>query len=325
MSDLKFYLEFVNNSLKDKVFDDIDLSFKKLVELELMFSKALSRERGGKAVYKDFIKFILESPYGITSARPYFRLRESEYKNTINKAIREIDPKALSQYPINFQFCAFVMKNHKTPSQKLLSIFEDLKTIRSEIITRYLYFSLSRSKIFKSINGASRTAADLVDLIQISNEALIVTVDNFVPGDSNFHHVLIGRISADLSRRSDFGAAPTITENDKKKLYRIKKLQQLDSFGREKTAKEIAEALNMHEYDVAALLAASSHAVSISKPEAIEENPDVYQTANEDLESYETGYDQIESSDLYNKLFDSLKDLSIIERKLLRLKGVQNV
>ena len=288
--------------------------FTKLIGLEKSFESKLRKTAKGRKVYSAFIDMIYKANRGMIALRPYFRQREDLFLNTINKAIEHNKPDQLYGSPINYRFAAFAMNTLQSPSKELVVIFENLKAAREDIIKHNLFLALGQAKI----RGRSTYSStiELSDLIQIANEALMISVDKFVPDQKSvFAHMAIGRIIAQLIADGSSPSAATVTTAGKKKLYKIRKLlAELPDV----TRKEISEILNIAESEVNELME-STHYSSLDQTLYTDDT----QTLGDIIEDpSDDAYDDAESKDLFLKLLKAYECLSIIELKILRLKGV---
>lgn len=316
------YVQDMNEAIEElELADPVEKQFAELYKLEKQFSKALRGVNGGKQVYHEFITFIRRHNHGLLAARPYFRLREDLYKDSVNYAIDHSQPKMLHDININFKFCKFAIETLDRADKKnanLSGLFERIKAAREKIITRYLLVAMTNAKRHKR---ASSTM-DFSDLVQNANEGLISAVDKYVmeEGGTAFHKVAIGLMVAYLINGNNLNLSVSIGPHAGKKLYRIKRiLEKLPNA----TALEIAKIVESTEFEVAELMAASSY-MSLDK-EFDGTDMRMVDTLARPADSTNDPYLMVEHSDLMESLKDFMSTLTLIERKVLTLKGVQGI
>lgn len=325
------YIQDINSVLRDSSSEDILIIFRKLYDKEQSFVKKMQSTAYGKKIYISFIERIVKARGGIKSARSYFRARQESYLNTVNKAIREVKPEFMYNVPVNYRFCLFVMetlenqhqkaklKNKKIPKKKIFieleQLFVEIKSLREEIINKHLYLSLHKAKVFSK--NAYGSHSEFEDLIQIANEGLVVAADKYVMDNdsSSFHSMAIGRILANLIANGSVLSSATVGLHAQKKLYQIRKLLQSNpNFN----SKDLSESLSIAEEEINDLLAATSYK---SFDDTISDDGetrlvDVFKSDKEEE-------DQVEKKNLMVVVNDSFSVLSIIERKVLALRGVK--
>jgi RNA polymerase sigma factor (sigma-70 family) len=331
LSTIQIYIKDLNEALqstRDAVTED---QFKKLYQLEDRFSRKLKTVAGGKKVYKDFILFIRQTEGGIKTARQYFREREGTYVNTVNAAIDKNIPELMHKSSINFQFCKFAMENIGWNVNKetgrlvknvethpdLVKLYTQIKDIREGLINKYLHLALNKAKTYRRPGTG---VLEFGDLIQIANEGLIMAVDKYIASaeGSAFHTMALGRIVAHLIASGTFNSAVTIGGHGNKKLYRIKRLlEKTPGINVDQVAQLIDESVS----EVQDLLAASSY---FSLDQEIEDSDiRVVDTIASPADYQNDPYVMVEQSDALNKIRAAFNSLTLIEKKVLILKGVK--
>jgi RNA polymerase sigma factor (sigma-70 family) len=300
-----------------------------LVQLEADFRQALIRHPQGHNVYKEFIKHIMEKRRNILAARPYFRERQDVFKREISPVLREREHKALYRFNINYPFIAFALKARNfSVNGEVRRIARQIEKARKELIEQNMPLAISRARIFHKITPASHL--EYMDLIQISNEGLIAAVDKFVlPYTPVFRAVIIGRITGNLIE--DYSETLLhFYPSDKRKLYKAHKVRGRAA---DMTADDIATRVNTDSdagqktdgSEIHHLLSAASH-VSLDVPP-----PD----CGGGEEEMETAVDRheadpatrpdvmVEDAQLKSAVHHALRDLPLLQRKLIRMKGVE--
>lgn len=326
---IKVYLKEIQSEISKKKAEDILITLNKLFQLEKDFAKRVQSTAAGRKVYFKFIKFINKGRGGILAARSYFRSRQDTFKDTVNVAIRTNVPSLMYHIPINYNFCTYTLENIDKVNKDgkavnieiikdLSNIFSQIKALREEIITKHLYLSLSRAKVF---SNNSYNSQSFEDLIQIANIGLITSVDKYVleTDTSNFHRVAIGFMMKSLINDGDDTGDVSIGADDRKKLYSIRKILSIFP---DATAQYIAETLEIEEKAVKDLLSAT---FKKSLDDFVSEDNDVrvVDVFHDDNLQELNQYDKVEDNDSKNKINLVLKNLSIFERKVLALKGVK--
>jgi DNA-directed RNA polymerase specialized sigma subunit len=327
---IQAYLKDIDEALQDTKDEDILILFRELYEKEQIFAKRLRATGYGRGVYRAFITKILDSRGGIKIAKSYFRARQDSYIDTVNRAIRERDANLMYDVPVNYRFCSFAMETLEIKSKdgkgekvykdkKLPSLFEEIKKLRDEIISKHLYFSLNRAKIFKQTAYGSSTQFE--DLIQMANEALIIAVDKYVMDDdsSSFHVMAFGRILSNLIENGEDASAATVGSHGKKKLYQIRKLLQNNP---NLSTLELANIMKVAEEEVTDLMGATTYQ-SLDNFVGDDTTTRLVETFTTEDNDRNNQHDLIEKRDLLSVLSKSSDVLSVMEKKVLRLKGVR--
>ena len=323
------YLRDINSALKGAKEEDILVLFRELYDKEQRFAKRIQSTGYGRNVYIKFIRKILASRGGIKIAKSYFRARQDSYIDTVNKAIREVSPKFMYEVPVNYRFCLFAIDALKVKDkdgkvtdrdERLVELFTDIKNLRNEIINKHLFLSMHRAGIFK--NNSYSVYSEFEDLVQIANEALVISVDKYVMDDesSSFHSMAIGRIIGNLIENGEMASAASIGSHARKKLYQIRKLlQKNDTF----STREISDILKIAEEEVVDLMGATKYKSLDDYVDDSQENRVSETFTSELMEEPEDQHDLLEKSNLLSVLSQSFDVLSVMELKVLRLKGVQ--
>lgn len=330
MSDHLFY-KFVGEMseiLKNSVhgYDDQKKLLKQLFSIEKEFKEILISTSKGKEVYKDFMKFILNEEGNILSARVYFRERQNTFSNKIAKAFHQNKPEKLYKFKINFSFAAWVMKRHNIKNKKLKNLFEEMKSIRSELCEMNLPLAINRSKIFWSKTPESHL--EYMDLIQASSEGLLIAIDKFVPPFKQvFRSVAIGRMVAYMIEDNS-ETVVKLSPTEKRILYLANKARNSEKLSDEKDVleyvnqtfpnvtqdyltrlKEASSTIDIEQVGVNADQGSSSYNNKNAKQKAAEK----FFKSDKNLE------ENLINEDLKKKILFASKDLSVLEKKVLSL------
>lgn len=305
-----------------------------LVKLEAAFKDALIKDWRGNLLYRKFVSYILDERKNILAARPYFRERQDVFKKEIAPLLRTRQEVGLYKFNINYSFIAFALRNAKTasksrpfgPKSYVMRAARKVERARKELIELNIPLAISRAKLFKQHTPQSHL--EYMDLVQIANEGLIAAVDKFVlPYTPVFRAVIIGRISGNhIEEYSD--TLLHFYPSDKRKIYRANKVQGAKGvLPLDDLAKEVNKN-NEVSYETSAdelhrLLSASSH-VSIDTP--ITDNAKMTET-DVSVDHYPAEDSvrpdvQVEEREAYRELYKAIGSLSLLEKKLLLMKGI---
>ncbi|MCS7092617.1 MAG: hypothetical protein NZM26_04665 [Patescibacteria group bacterium] len=319
---IQLYVKELNQALKESSGVDVDAEIRRLSDLERRFVKRLCAVAGRKKVYKDFVDFILKEK-DLRFARSYFRERENMYKDSINKAIRTRNYKALSDFNANYLFCLFSMNRLASKDQQLIEIFDQMKNLRESLVHKHLHYALNRAKSF-SYMCYSSNAIELEDLIQIANEALVVAVDKYVPNEqaSSFRVMAIGRMISNLIANSTQIFPVTLGKGSSRQLYQIKRLlEKIPSL----STQDISDIIGVVQEEVSFLL----NATAVSRlDEPIQSDTEGKRTMflldflASDADEFNDPFLALEKKDLLNKSLQMFHSLTVLEQKVLRLKGI---
>ncbi len=308
-----------------------------LVSLENKFRKALIAHLWGPGVYRDFIRYICDERKSILAARPYFRERQKVFTAEISEALKKRADKTLYRFRFNYQFVRFVMGSRQWGKKsKLALLAQEIERVRAEIIETNIPLAISRARIFWSRTQKSHLS--YMDLIQIASEGLIAAVDKFVPPFRTvFRSVAIGRMTGNLIE--DYSDTMLhFYPVDARRIYRAHKLlgRNIDSVidydhlaeevnkkpSKKKDGEEVEvdEAHKVSSVELADLLAAAS-CVSMDTPAPVDAEVTEHVERFAAPESSRPDV-QVEEEDSMKHLREAISKLTLLEQKLLRLKGV---
>jgi DNA-directed RNA polymerase specialized sigma subunit len=300
-----------------------------LVSLEKEFRRTLIKHPWGPGVYKAFVRHICDEKRNILAARPYFRERQEIFSKHISKALKAKADKGLYRFHFNIQFVLFALSVYRWhQNSQVMKLARQIFAARTELIEMNLPLAISRARIFWSRTPESQLS--YMDLVQITAEGLMSGIDKFVlPYSQAFRHMVIGRMIGNLIEQY----SETLLHFyplDKKKLYRVNKILAKcgDSPDFEAIAEEINRDLPLSHRttpeEIANLLAAAS-TVSADAPAGAEEGEDV--TESMPLDTFHADESthpdvRVEEAEALAVISQSIPELPMLERKLLRLKGI---
>jgi hypothetical protein len=334
-----------------------------LIELERKWRTTLVKTRFGAWSYRKFIQFIREDRQNILAARPFFRERQGVFAKKISRILKsgvaalaenqQVEVEPLYPFAINYQFILFVMgARHWSPRHRLTILTEKIRNLRQEIVEMNMPLAINRARVFYGRTPKSHLS--YMDLIQISAEGLMSGVDKYSPDKNGvvsklFRSTAIGRIGGNLIQEY----SETLVHffpTDKRKIYRGHKLvgRYPTAVDYEELAKDINDVVKkrkeekaeedgvdisgenlkdeIHETnasEIAGLMAAAS---VVSADSSIPTDPE----APEPITRFAAPEDcrpdvQVEMNEGMSRLLEASKSLTIFQRKLLSLKGIDVV
>jgi hypothetical protein len=317
---------------KDKKAQEILV--KKVANLEIALLNNLRRYAKTQELYGQFISFVLDDLGNILSARPYFREDQGDFTKFITPAIKTKNPKKLMTFQANYMLIKFVIDRWGEPlPDTTQDIFNRFLAARNTLIENNLPLAINRAMLF--YRKVPKSHLSLLDFIDICTQGLIIGIDKY-SGDwkPNWSGVCIGRMVGFMIEeysRSLIRMFP----NDKKILYRANSLKYKlktddinvickavnDSFLEDaKEGKSIPKLPIAVDY-LKELMNASSTISADSTLDDDEEGESLslydYQTDGED-----TVGEQVERADMMHKVAEASAGLLIVEKKIIKLKGV---
>jgi DNA-directed RNA polymerase specialized sigma subunit len=310
---------------------------RRLVALETQFRKTLIAHRSGPATYKAFVQMICKEKGNILAARPYFRERQKTFTKYISKALKRESGPGLYRFRINWTFISWVMKYRKwAPASGLPEIANQIYKLRKELLEENLPLSISQARGF--YGSTPRSHLTFMDVVQIQCQGLLLAIDKFCPPKEKgltekqsldlyrgFRAVAIGIMIRD--RVNDYSQTLVhFYPRDRQKIYWANKM--LRRFVDEVDHNQIAQEINLN--------------LSEDERTSAEEIADLLTTASvvsadytadpegESMVDLAVGDSSLrpdvraEEDDLHSCLISSMSKLSLMENKLLRLKGINN-
>ncbi len=300
-----------------------------LVALERAFKKTLIAHSRGERVYRAFIHHICGERRNILDARPFFRERQHVFTQQISVALRKQSVRGLHRFNFNFRFVQFALDAGRfRPGSPLVKIARAITAIRDELITMNMPLAISRARIFYS--RTPKAHLSYMDLIQIACEGLMSGIDKFVPPFSKaFRSVAIGRMTGNFIE--DYSETLVhFFPVDKRKIYRANKLvgRQAATVDYDDLAKNVNKGVEpAHRTtgsEIASLMAASSTVSTDMPVNNNSDDEDAPQIADRFAAPADCQPDVIvERVNALRCLHEAMGDLTQIEQKLLRLKGLQ--
>lgn len=295
-----------------------------LLAMEAEFRDRLVAEGLAEDLYVRFARYVEEELSSVMSARSYFRERAVAFDGLAD-AIRHADWKVLITYRINYRFIAWAMAHGVPDTYRDLAA--RVKKLRHEAVLLLMPLAISRTRIFRGRTPPSHVS--LRDQAQVCFEGILTMIDKYVPPPTGFssvyRSVAINRMVANLIDQYS-ETLLYFLPNDRRVLYRANKLASKTAarlsapdFGvlAERVNEDAAGAFRTSEPELASLMAAASYVSAdataggarrlvgrMAAPE--EQAPDV----------------QVESAELRARLRGAIGKLTLMERKILVLRGV---
>ncbi len=305
-----------------------------LVKLETEFRKTLIKHPWGPSVYREFVRFICDERRNILAARPYFRERQTVFAAKISKALKKRQEKILYRFHFNYQFVLFVLTCRRWHENKIggkiVALAAQIKDLRTAMIELNMPLAISRARIFW---GRTPTAQlSYMDLVQIAAEGLMSGIDKFVlPHGAAFRHMVIGRMIGNLIEQYS-ETLIHFRPLDKKKIYRANKLAS--RLGEHPDWEAVVETVNKDvepahwttAAEIVDLMAASS-TVSCDAPVKSgngDGDVDLEALPIDGFRAPESTHPDVrmEQAEAFSVMSSAIQQLSTVEKKLLRMRGV---
>lgn len=312
-----------------------------LIALEIEFRRNLVRSPSfGRYYYRRFIEFICNEQKNILDARPFFRERQAVFARDISKALKARNYKALYRFGINYRFIMFVMAQPNWGRVgKLRELADKITTLRQEIVVMNAPLAINRAQLFFSRTPKSHLAR--MDLVGIAIEGLMSGIDKYAPEKrtgvvtKQFRSTAIGRMGGNFIE--DYSETLVhFYPVDKRKIYRANKIigrnvgavdfDKLASGVNEIVTKDRPEETKVTEHpttpdEIADLMAAAS---TVSSDSSLPSDPDAPEPIERFAAPEASRPDvQVEHRDAMGAMYAALPDLTVFQKKLLRLRGIR--
>lgn len=318
---------------------DQQAQVEKLVELERNFRNYICKYNKASEVYSRFIYFVFDKEKGlgsILSAQPYFREMSKVFNEHISTAIQNQQPQDLMKFDINYQFIKFIEENWGGPlPSKAQKILSELVETRRILIENNLPLAINRAKIF--YKKTPRSHLSLLDLIDICVYGLIVGVDKYANDYTTvWRSVSIGRMVGFMIEEYSKSFIK-LFPSDKKILYRANALKHRlkidniaelteavnESFEKDKEEGRPSPKLPISEIQISTLLNSSGYISAEMGDQGNDDEQDGSGTSIYDYTAHpDSTEDQVEKRDIIKNILGASSELEIIERKIIKLKGV---
>jgi DNA-directed RNA polymerase specialized sigma subunit len=298
---------------------------KQLIALEDQFRHTLIKHSLGERMYKAFVRYINVYKHNILAARPFFRERQKIFTRSISKALKTGDIVRLHKFRFNFTFIQFVLGSYPwKPNSKIVRIAREIVKLRWELVTLNLPLAISRARIFFS--RTPRSHLEYMDFIDIACEGLMNAIDKYVPSAEAgaFPSVAIQRMTGNFIEEyseTKIHFYPV----DKRKIYRANKILGRNN---EIPIEELVEKVNLgveksgttNSDELTGLLSAQS---CLSIEVNVHDGEESVRIEERFEAPRETQPDVLcEQRSVFNSLSHAVSQLSLLEQKILKLRGV---
>lgn len=309
----------------------------KLIQLETNWRLTLIKHNNCEKAYTAFIAHICDERKNVLTARPFFRERQKVFTKSISVALKKRAWRRLLKFHVNWYFINFVMKSMKwRANSPMVRLTNEIAKARIELVETNLPLAISRSRIFWSRTPKSHLS--FMDFISIATEGLLSAVDKFVlPYSKVFCSVAIGRMVGNfIEAYSDtmLHFYPT----DRRKIYRANKFMSRHvkgDFEIEQMVTEVNKANKVNSKTVVKQLTpkqlTSQSEITDLVAAATIVSADTKAPGDVDVPNnicrFEAPDDcrpdvRYEKAQTLNAMYTATSKLSLIDKKLLRMKGL---
>lgn len=303
-----------------------------LLDAEKRFKEEILKvSKQSTEIYKKFLIRICVQNKNILSARPYFRETATTFSKKITPAIKNNNLEELKKFDINYQFIKFIRDNWRGPfSKKAEQLFERVHAARTKLIQNNMPLAINRAKLF--FRKTPQSHLTLMDMISICSMGLAAGIDKYVGKYTPvFRSVCIGRMVGNLIDNYS-ETMLHFYPSDKRVLYKanslrgregISETRELTEAIKESFKRDALEGKSVPKQDVTvselhSLMGASS---TISADSVVnEEGFAIYDYTADSTLSIEESMIEDEST---NKMLALSRDLPLLYKKVLRLKGIK--
>ena len=296
----------------------------RMMELEENFRKCINNYKQSDKIYQKFLMHIKINRGNILTARPYFRENSKTFGTYISPAFKEDDIQRIKDFHINYKFMKFVVENWRgNLPVKALKAWNEHQHVRQKIIENSMPLAINEAmKFYKAVPQSHLT---LMDMINASSSGLCIGVDKWVgPFSTVFRSVCIGRMKSnimELYNQTSLHYYPS----DKKIIYKANLIKSREKIedpeilleGINQYLKENGDKRQLEMYELDDILNGAS--VKSVETEIDNEGFNVYDTYVDEKSNVEKN---VEKKDMLKNVLIQCEKLKIIERKIIRLKGV---
>lgn len=302
-----------------------------LLDAERKFKETILKYRQATEIYKKFLQRICIQNKNILSARPYFRETAPNFSKKVTPAIKANDIDVLKTFDINYQFIKFIKESWLGPFPKRAEqLFDRVHRARTILIENNIPLAINRAKLF--YRKTPKSHLTLMDFINICTMGLAAGIDKWCGKYSPvFRSVCIGRMVGNMID-SYSETMLHFYPSDKRILYKANSIRGRKGID---DIKELARAVN-HSFAEDAKEGKSTPkeqvdgnqlgylmgAASIVSADATvnDEGFGIYAFTEDETQDTEGAYIEKEAT---ARMLSLAKNLPILHRKVLRLKGVK--
>lgn len=302
-----------------------------LTDAEKKFKNFVLKYKGSTWAYEAFLQKVCIQNKNILSARPYFRETAVTFSKKITPAIKAADIETLKTFNINYQFIKFIKDNWRGKWDiRAEQLFQRVYKARTILIENNMPLAVNRAKLF--YRKTPKSHLTLIDFIGICAMGLAAGVDKWCgPYSPVFRGVCIGRMVGNMID-SYSETMLHFYPSDKRILYKAHSLRSRKGID---DVVELAEAVKKsfredalegksvpkNKIDASELNSLMNAASTVSADATVnDEGFGVYHFTPDEKLGAEESFIEEESK---NQMLSLAKDLPLIYKKVLRLKGVR--
>jgi hypothetical protein len=315
-----------------------------LMGLETKFLNSVWKyQKQMREIIKKFILMVVVENRNILTARPYFREKSVFFNSHISPAIKNVKLDAFKGFHVNFLMMMFIKENWKGNfPDKSEGFYRRAEQARKILIENNLPMAVNKAR--QHFRNVSQSHLSLMDIIGTASSGLIDGIDKYVGEYSKvFIGVCIGRMTGDMideSSETSIHFYPSdkhviYRANTLKKRYKIQDIHTLTravnkSFEMDKKEGRKAIKSSVTVAELERLMLASS----MLSLEASYADPDSESDSDSDMtlsigdsmldtEDDLSIEDEVSDKEAWTKVYEHLSDITILERKILRMKGIK--
>ena len=302
-----------------------------LLDAENKFKLHIMKYKASTWAYESFWQKICLKNKNILSARPYFRESAITFSKKITPAIKATDIETLKTFNINYQLVKFIKDNWKSKwDDRMEKLYQRVFIARTKLIQNNMPLAVNRAKLF--YRKTPKSHLTLIDFIGICAMGLAAGVDKWNgPYSPVFRSVCIGRMVGNLID-SYSETMLHFYPSDKRILYKAHTLRSRKGID---NVVELAEAVKTafredakegksipkNKIDASELNSLMSAASIVSADATVnDEGFGVYSFTMDEKQDIQQDLIDKEST---NKMLELAKNLPILHRKVLLLKGLK--
>lgn len=319
----------IENNKKDGTTQEQQVN--ELVAAERDFKESILKYKQSTAIYVKFLNLIREKNKNILSARPYFRERAKDFSKLVTPPIKEKNIELLKTFNINYKFITFIKNVWLGPfPKKAQELYERVFLAREKLIQNNTPLAINQAKLFYRKNPANHL--DYHDMIDICMEGLCAGIDKWCgPYSKVFISSCLGRAKGNLMEAVSESVIHMYPSH-RRILYKanmirsrrgIENIEELTKAINESFRQDGLDGKSMpkKEVTVSELSSLLSAASIVSADQTVnEEGYGVYAYTEDETKDTEGNYINKESM---SRMIHCTKDLPLIHKKILRLKGVK--
>lgn len=297
----------------------------RMMELEGVFKNTINSYKQSDKIYRKFLMHIKIEKGNILSARPYFREDSETFGAYISPAFKDDDIVRIKNFNINYKFMVYVIENWKGKlPPRALQAWEEHQVVRQKIIENSMPLAINEAmKFYRSV---PKDHLSLMDMINAAVSGLCTGTDKWVgPFTPVFRSVCIGRMKSnimDIYNQTVLHYYPS----DKKIIYKANLLKnreriedmeillvEINKYLLQSGDKRVLE---LHELED---LLNGASVCGIESSQSDEDGANIYDTYIDESSDIEL---KAQKTETVKQVLLACESLDIIEKKILRLKGV---